>query len=1024
MIGNLHTIHFFKDCNKKNNLRRFLLIIVLSQFAYFPVIADDTFQNDSLQHLFVTDTTFTEVQRLNLAISLSELFKKSTPEKADEYTLSAISIATKLNDTTSIIKLFISLAESKNSQCKYNDANKNLQLALKIIQEHNSESDLANIFYLIADNFFDWSKYHESKEHYEIANTMFQKLKDKEGIAKTLIALSAIASNYGDYELAIGHMQRAKDIYIEIGDPKLLVRTSLGLGVILESWGKHDRALEYYKSAHAEFSKMQDKAQEINTLLHIGDILLKQNKHKEALGYYNRALLLENDDNNLKLRSICYSNIGEVYYEMKQYNTALFFQEKALDLKKQVGDKKRIAISLLNIGEIYFALENYELAEENITNCLILSREISLKETEMKSLLTLSKINEAKLDYISSYRYLKKYMELKDIVFDSKSQEMLNDLSVKYEAKRIEKENEILKQKDSISTLELEKEKDTTLFTIFILVFILGIFITIILFNIYKSRQSRRSYSILAKKNKEITEQKEELGRLNNDLIYSREQYRSIVENATIGMYQTLRSGEIMFANIGLIKMLGYNSLEELKELNLNIENKNRKSFIELIDEHHIISGREDIWLRRDRSIMYVNESAWAVRDANGDTLHFEGVVEDISKRKEAELSLKKYQSELKSINEVLQIKNKEYQIARNEAIAANEFKSQFIANVSHEIRTPMNSIIGFSELLSKIITEKKHLTYISAIKSSSKSLLTLINNILDLSKIQAGEVEIIYEPISFTQIIEDIEQVFILRFKENNLEFKTSIGDNVPEKVLLDKERIRQILFNIIGNSVKFTNKGSISFTIDGKKNKNHVDLTISIEDTGIGISEADHKIVFEAFKQSSNIHKKSHGGTGLGLSISKRLVELLGGSISLESKIGKGTIFTIYLPNIEIASNIHQTSQNITQESRLFDVNNIEDTTEETSKLSNVNSKLRGELKDKYEDNWLALSNHNIINEIIIFAEKLQVFAKNNNEKSLIEFTESLIFYSHNFDVDNINKLMAEFGDILNKKSNNYKT
>ncbi len=1008
-----------------SSLKRLFVLTAILQLSFLNTeaqyisrndVAQYTSRDDSLQHLFANDTTFSKEDRLNTALSLADIFSKSNPEKADNYKLLAIDLAQQLNDTSQIILLWIGYADSKNKQCRYQESDEAYHKAKEIILKINLGKDKANIYYLLGNNYYDWSKYNESLQYYQNSVDQYEALKDIGGVAKSLVGLSAIASNFGDYELAIGYMQRAREIYIEDDDPGSLARTTLGLGVILESWGKTDRALTYYKQAYEYFEEENNILQQINLLLHIGDVFLKQNEFTKALDYYKQAISLEKESPNKKLLSIGYSNIGEAYFALEEYDMALDFQEKALVIKYEVGDKKRIAISLLNIGEIYFAINENKLAEENILKSLQLSSEISIKEIEMESVLMLSKIYEKELNHKKSYDYLVQYIKLKDEVFDSKSQAMINDLSVKYEAKRIEKENEILKQKDAISTLELKSEKDTKFFALVLLAFIIIIAITIIFFISSKAKQSKKNYSILTRKNKEITDQKTELNILNKELYYNREQYRSIVENATIGMYQTLPNGKIKFANKGLVNMLGYSYLSELTNINLNQENRNRQQFIDLLEEHRIISGREDIWIRKDGSRMYVNESSWIVVNSKGETLHYEGIVEDISKRKEVEIALKESEKKLQIINGVLQEKNKEFEQTKNEAIAANETKSQFLANVSHEIRTPMNSIIGFSNLLSDIVTDKLQLLHIDAIKSSSSSLLTLMNDILDLSKIQAGEIEIINESMSFSSVVQDIKQVFKLRFAEKDLEFTSKIN-NIPSNLFLDKARIRQILFNLIGNAIKFTDSGSIILEIAGKeKSKDIIDLLISITDTGIGISKSEQKTIFEAFKQSKFLHEKSYGGTGLGLSISKRLVEAMGGKMELDSHLGKGSKFIIHIPDIDKAPVINKSiaSKSLQDDNatsnKMFhnDVSVIED-------ILNINDKTQNELKSEFHQQWEQLGNNHLINEIVSFTEEMLLFASRKKSSELIKFCKAFLFSLYNFDVDNIEKFISTLGIIL---------
>jgi len=995
-----------------------LFIFFLFQSCVTKAVAQSISNNDNLNQAFVTDSTFSTQERLNLFISLIDVFEVSQPEKAIEYSQSAITLAEQLHDTTLLVSQWVKNAELYNNQCKYKDANDAYHIAKKLILLSGNNEDEARIHYFIASNYFDWSNYSQSRAFYKLSLEQYLALRDKIGVAKSLKGLSAVASNFGDYKTAIGYMQRARDIYTEIGDSKNLVSTTLGLGVIFNSWGKTDKALSYYNQAYQYFKGENNKLQEMNLLLHIGDIYLKQKKYNKAINNYNSAIALDPQVNNKKLLSIGYSNLGEVYFAANELEKALSFQKKALVIKYEVDDKKRIAISLLNIGEIYFKLNNLTLAEENLMQCLQISENINLKEIEIDALLILSNISKENQDYQNAHSYLERYINLKDDVFDENSMKMLNNLSVKYEAERIEKENELLIQKDAITSLELTNEKETKQFVLIILAFIIIIFITIIIFIVLRTNQAKKNYALLAKKNKEITTQKEKLNELNKQFAHNKEQYRSIVENSTIGMYQTLPDGKIQFANKSLVKMLGYANFSELQGLNLNKKKKNRQAFIDLLEEHKIISGREDVWVRNDNSKMHVNESAWIVKNDDGSTLHYEGIVEDISKRKEAEFALLESQKELQNINTVLKKKNKEFEQAKNEAIAANEVKSIFIANVSHEIRTPMNSIIGFSTLLSDVITNKKQLSQINAIKSSSKNLLGIINDVLDISKIQAEEVEIVIEPTSILSLIEDVKQVFNLRFTNKKIKFIYKIDKLIPPTLFLDKIRMRQILLNLVGNSIKFTNDGSITVIVKGNHNSanNTIDLFISITDTGIGIAKEDQENIFEAFKQASSNKTNQASGTGLGLSISNRLAKLMGGSISLKSELGKGSEFTVKIPQVKIASGIiDEITSNISDIETYASNSGGYDEVVASRDIPKLNNNDKIELIKKFKDDWKLLSEKRVINETVIFAEQLLEFANQKQNIQFVKYCEALLFSLQNFEIDNINILMKDLGKLF---------
>ncbi len=240
---------------------------------------------------------------------------------------------------------------------------------------------------------------------------------------------------------------------------------------------------------------------------------------------------------------------------------------------------------------------------------------------------------------------------------------------------------------------------------------------------------------------------------------------------------------------------------------------------------------------------------------------------------------------------------------AKEAAETANRAKSEFLANMSHEIRTPLNAVLGFTDLLYGIIKDKKQRSYLEAIRSSGKSLLTLINDILDLSKIEARKMELQYEPVDLKDVFREIEKVFSLKIREKGLKFIIDIDPAIPGNILMDEVRLRQVIFNLIGNSVKFTEKGYIRLSakrIDRPGDKRNFDLVLRVEDTGIGISPESREKIFEAFRQQNGQDAKRYGGTGLGLTITKRLVEMMDGSISVKSKLNEGSCFTIIFRNV----------------------------------------------------------------------------------------------------------------------------
>ncbi len=711
----------------------FLLVICIPVTVF--ANKDNPVQLDSL--MLFNDSTFSDEERFELSINLAEAFAQNNPTKSEIYLESALAIAKKLDDTLNTLIIIDKLAANSNKQCEYSKTDEYYKQALIYIDRDNKNQE-ATLFFNMADNYYDWSKYELSKEYFEKSLELFKTINNNHMIAKTNVGLSAIYSTFGDYEKSIQKLDIAQDLMEQDDNLSDIAGVILGKGVIFENWRKLDKALNQYETALQLFNDQKNIFQQINMLLHIGDIKLKQEKPEEALDYYNKALSLENKVTNMKLRSICFSNIGEAYYKLNDLESAIEFQKKALKLKYEVGDKKRIAISLISLGRIYLAQNELELSKSNLISCLDISREIKNKDTEIEALLLLSNIYEKLNDHKIAIRYLKEYLTIKDEVFNLNSQKLINEMSAKYNAERIEKENKILKQQESIMNLELDRQKDSIFIAILVIAFIIIIFIIIIVFLKIKHRQEKRTYTLSAKKNKEITLREEQLKSLNQELLRSREQYKSLVENATIGMYKTNREGKILYANNGLVKMLGYESINELRKINLN-DQENRQSFIELIEEHQIITGREDTWLRKDGSLMYVNESAWLVSDTINNITFYEGMVEDITSRKLAEVELKKSERQLVEINNELHKKNLEIEKAQDSAIDSAMVQINQLSNLCDEIRAPLNSIIGFADLIAQKEHNQKSRLHLDSIKSSSRELTIVIERMLDLLKNYSG---------------------------------------------------------------------------------------------------------------------------------------------------------------------------------------------------------------------------------------------------------------------------------------------
>jgi two-component system, sensor histidine kinase and response regulator len=316
----------------------------------------------------------------------------------------------------------------------------------------------------------------------------------------------------------------------------------------------------------------------------------------------------------------------------------------------------------------------------------------------------------------------------------------------------------------------------------------------------------------------------------------------------------------------------------------------------------------EEGWrLRKDGSRFVADVVIAPIHNDSGKLLGFAEVVHDITARKQVE---ERYQIAMETLaDEIAERKRVEtdLQVAKERAEAANLSKSDFLASMSHEIRTPMNGIIGMTELVLDTELTREQREFMDMVKSSADSLLSLINDILDFSKIEAGKLD--FETIDFMlrDSLDDTTKALAFRAHQKGLALACRILPEVPDGLKGDPTRLRQIMVNLVGNAIKFTEKGEVVVEVASQEETaDEVVLHFAVRDTGMGIPLERQQSIFEAFTQADSSTTRQYGGTGLGLSISSRLVKLMGGKIWVESEVGRGSTFhfTVRLPMQEISS------------------------------------------------------------------------------------------------------------------------
>ena len=655
------------------------------------------------------------------------------------------------------------------------------------------------------------------------------------------------------------------------------LKISIALELDKKKSYKNMSGFDYFKLADS-IAKSKHKGKIF--LQAIDDIGVRNRRNgnfKTALRFHMAALSLVDSLHQPKLKSIILNNIGVVYRRIDDFQDALSYHMKALKIADSLNDSKTKAMAINSIGNVYMALEKYDEA----LNFFRQSLEIEIIRNNKLGLAinlnnigsvyqSMGMLDSAYSYYVRSMKINKEigsnkgiaicHSDIGDIYFKRKEyRKALHQYNTAEDIFRktndkIYLANTLLKAGKTLVTIDRPTEGEKSLKKSLDISLKIGAKVI-----------SGEAYKWIAKAYKKQGDYKQALQYfvLSNNL-------QDSINNITIQK--------------NIIRM----------RIQYDLESKETE--IAMLQQQQQINKLE---LKKQRAanllMLVILIFIFFVTILLAYFIHTRNHKNKLLQEKNKEIE--KAQQELKTYSEDL-LK------AKQEADRSNQAKTEFLANMSHEFRTPLNSVIGFTDLMLSKETDSEKSERLSIIKSSSKSLLVLLNDILDLSKIEAGKLEINYQPVDIVKTISEVYKLFKINTDKKGITFTKTIQKNFPKRIIFSEIRLRQILFNVIGNAVKFTNQGKIEIKTeysDGDE-PGKINFCITIRDTGNGISSEDVEKIFKPFMQLSE--NDSNQGTGLGLTITKRLIESMGGKLEVKSTMGEGSTFCARFFNIAVFS------------------------------------------------------------------------------------------------------------------------
>ncbi|MDR2037968.1 MAG: tetratricopeptide repeat protein [Bacteroidales bacterium] len=761
-----------------------------------------------------------------------------------------------------------------------------------------SAYEKAAAMYNIGYTYRAQEKYIQALEYLNIASSLFQ-VDDQEWMLDIKRLMSQIYKDISENELSIEYGKDALDIAWSIGDTLSAASISYNLAAPYLALNDTATSIQLYETAIEYFQRIDNYQMEATVLRDYAFNITAKTDPQKTLELLSEASSLyeQINPNNFAL-AYTYQGISDIYKRSGKKDSTVYYQNKAL--QKALSSELPSTIAHIYMWVGTDALESGQLdkAERSFLTAQKYNRETGTASVEVQILNKLSDIYLKKGNPEKAFKVKRLSVHLHDSLVSVESKRRLDILQIQYELKEIQEQKELEWQMQAEQQNQSIIRRRKIIVLSLIALALMAILLTKLIANY---RQIKKKNSLLQESHEEMLQIQEQLRLSNNELNMYKDYLEDMVQKKTAEQAEKDMQLYSMSNNLsgGFIyrKIISEDGKEHLSYISSNVEKlfgispellmnghrdlfsyldeggseaikkKEREYAIKLQPfrhEFHLTQNGKSIWLY-NHEFPHIDDKKNVVWD---------GLVIDITKQKEVEQSLN---------------------IAKEKAEEADRLKSVFLANMSHEIRTPMNAIMGFIGFVeNERLSPDKRKIYISTIHNSVSQLLQLVENIIDISKLEIQQIKIFPAEFELNELMKEIENLFILQLGENtalffHLDDRHFLKDDTVKN---DRTRIRQVLYNLVENAIKYTEKGYIRFGY--KETDDPSELLFFVEDTGIGIPEDQQEVIFEYFRQGTEIElKPKYGGTGLGLSISKGLIGQMGGRIWVESKLGEGSTF-----------------------------------------------------------------------------------------------------------------------------------